>query len=107
MKITSSSIIEVIVAMLILSIIFSIGLVSFIQINSSSKRMATVKYQAELDHIAQILKNGEIPNVSDQPLNIKWTISDYQNNPNLKMIEIKAVLDSSTIASHYELWFKE
>ncbi|SNT13932.1 hypothetical protein SAMN05421640_2473 [Ekhidna lutea] len=106
-KVKSSSIIEVVIAMIILSIVFSATLISIIHITSSSSKEIDLKIWHELKYSAELLKNGNIPTKNIEGLSINWSISNYDNHAGLKRIHLTASRDSTIVDEYYEIWYEK
>jgi hypothetical protein len=106
MNLQASSIIELIVSMLILSIIIVIGMETLVNIQSQSSNLISLKSQMEVPYIINEIKKGNKVEFESKEFSINFSVLKFNDSDKIKHIHLEVVRsDGTIILNHDELWF--
>jgi hypothetical protein len=108
-RIRSSSILEVTVALVIISITFGIFMMIYVNLLSGNYYLQKLKYEGKLTIQYQELvqsKNFIDEVKEDETVRIFQTILPYRNATNIKLVELKAInRNGKVLAEHKTLYY--
>jgi competence protein ComGF len=106
-KIKSSTLIEALVAMVIIILVYAIGLTIFINVNKSNNNRLKIEAFLVLEDIVTNTKKEAkyIDEIYDlENLKIEKKITKYENNNSLNILQIKVLSkDNKLLAEHREI----
>ena len=98
-KVKSSSIVEVTVALVIISVVFGIFIMIYTNLISGGKTLQRVKYQEQLKVSYQEMLRSENyvdSMATDGAVTISRKVSRYKNTSDLLLVEMKAVHENGS-----------
>lgn len=106
MNLRASSIIELIVSMLILSIVIGIGMQTLLNIQMQASNLITLKCQTEIPSMINEIKKGNNVEFESKEFSVNFSILKFNDSDKLKHIHLEVVrADGTIILNHDEIWF--